>query len=100
MAKRKIRLGDEVVDSVTGFKGKAVAEANYLFGCKQFWVQPPVDEKGRWIKPMWIDEPSLKLVTKPKPKPKKPKQKDERFGEARYGGEREHPDPNDDNEEE
>ena len=99
MTQRKIKLGDEVVDIVTGFKGKAVAQASYLFGCQQFWVQPPVDSKGGWVKPQWIDEPSLTLIPKPKPEPK-PKKRDYVKREPAYGGDREHPDPNDDNEDE
>ena len=86
MPKRRITLGEDVVDKITGFKGKVVADANYIFGCRQLWVQPPVDEKGSWVKPQWIDEPSLKLIKKPKSKPKK-----RVSNEFKYGGDRSHP---------
>lgn len=64
MANRKPQLGDQVKDSVTGFKGVVTAIAEYLTGCKQFLVQPPVEKKSaHYVDGRWIDEDRL-AVTK------------------------------------
>jgi len=43
----QIKLGDEVRDAVTGFKGIAVSKVEYLTGCMQYGVSGGVDKEGR-----------------------------------------------------
>ncbi len=48
-----IKLGDKVKDTITGFEGVAVAECEYLYGCKQFQIEG-VDKDGA-PKSWWFD---------------------------------------------
>ena len=48
-----IKLGDKVKDSITGFEGIAVAECEYLYGCKQFQIEG-IDHDGQ-PKSWWFD---------------------------------------------
>lgn len=59
-----INLGDEVVDTVSGFSGVAVARHDYLNGCSRFSVQPKIGKDGKLPDTASFDEPQLK-VTKP-----------------------------------
>ncbi|MCK4446978.1 MAG: hypothetical protein KAW56_07845 [Candidatus Marinimicrobia bacterium] len=54
-----IKIGDMVEDTVTGFRGMAVAKIIYMTGCVQFEIQPKGLKDGRPIKSMWIDEKTL-----------------------------------------
>ena len=66
-----IKLGQKVKNKVSGFVGIAVAKCEYLNGCIQFHVSPPVDEKGNERKDQWIDEGQLEIMDNgilPKPK--------------------------------
>lgn len=72
---KKIELGDEVEDLITGFRGVAIAHHHYLHGCDRFTVQPK--KLGSDKKPVGLetfDVPQLKLIKKnsfvPVPQPK------------------------------
>ena len=54
-----IKLGDKVCDKVTGFTGIATARIEYLHGCIQIEVMPPVDKDGKKPDAVWIDQPRL-----------------------------------------
>ena len=56
---KKVKLGDTVRDTITGFKGVATGVVDYLTGCRQFLVNPPVDDKGDVRKSQWFDEDRL-----------------------------------------
>ena len=56
----QIELGTDVIDSVTGFKGKTISMVLYLNGCRQFCVQPKIDKDGTMPKSHYIDEQQLK----------------------------------------
>lgn len=59
----KIKLGDNVKDRITGFKGIALARAEYLAGCVRILIQPEgLDEKGEARESDWIDEGLVVLV--------------------------------------
>jgi len=64
----KIKLGDEVRDVITGFRGIAVARTNWLYGCDRIVIQPPVDKDGKHPDNISFDEPSVKRVKKEKVK--------------------------------
>ncbi len=57
-----IELGMRVQDKVSGFIGIVVCRAEYLNGCVQYEVRPPVNEKGETVKGEWIDEVQLEVV--------------------------------------
>lgn len=48
-------LGFTVTDRITGFKGVAVGHVEYLTGCNQALVVPPVDSDGKLREGQWFD---------------------------------------------
>lgn len=54
-----IKIGDMVEDTVTGFRGMAIAKIIYMTGCIRFEIQPKGLRDGRPIKSMWVDETTL-----------------------------------------
>jgi hypothetical protein len=64
---KKITLGDEVIDTVTGFKGIAVARTTWISGCDRITVQPAgITKEGKLFDTFAFDEPTLKIVKKKK----------------------------------
>jgi len=62
-----IDLGDEVKDSITGFKGIVVAVTNWLHGCRRITVQPAkLSTDGKPNETHTFDEPQLILLKKKK----------------------------------
>ena len=51
----EIKLGDKVVETVTGFKGTVIAIAKYLTGHESCMVQPPCNANGEFIKSLWFE---------------------------------------------
>lgn len=66
MTRKKIELGDEVQDTVSGFKGVVVSEHNYLHGCRRLSVQPKVGKDGSNKDSQGFDEPQLKILKRKK----------------------------------
>lgn len=62
MSKRRIQLGDEVKDSVTGLKGIVTCITLYLNGCTRCGVQPKLGKDGKIPESWFIDEPQLVVV--------------------------------------
>lgn len=60
-----IRLGQKVKDKISGFEGIVTGRAEYLTGCTQCVVVPPVDEKGAHREPQWYDEQRLVVLDAP-----------------------------------
>lgn len=56
-----IILGKHVTDLITGFKGVVVGHVEYLSGCNQCLVVPPVDKDGKLQEGQWFDDQRLKL---------------------------------------
>ena len=52
---RTISLGTAVIDVVTKLKGTTTARVEYLNGCVQYAVQPPVTEDGKYPEATYID---------------------------------------------
>ncbi len=57
-----VKLGDNVKDRFTGFKGVAVSKIEYLSGCIQFGVAPKVGNDNKKIDTEYIDEGRLDVV--------------------------------------
>jgi len=76
MPTTKIKLGQEVRDIVTNYRGIAVSCTQYLTGCNRISVQPPYDTKrGVLPEELAFDEPNLVVVSSGilPPKEKKPR---------------------------
>jgi len=65
-----INLGDEVKDSISGFRGIAVARHSYIQGCARISIQQPVKKDGSLPEAQTFDEVQLEVVKAAK-KPKK-----------------------------
>lgn len=66
-----IELGSKVKDTVTGFVGVAICRVEYLNGCIQYGIKPPVSKDNKVIEPEYIDEGQLEVVMKRKVTKKK-----------------------------
>lgn len=58
----ELGMEDRVRDRITGFAGVVTAVASYVTGCRQFFVQPKVDNDGKYQVGHWFDETRLELV--------------------------------------
>jgi len=63
MKKKKITLGNEVRDIVTGFKGIAVARVEYINGCVQYCVKPQTGEDNKMPEGEYLDVQQLEVVS-------------------------------------
>ncbi len=59
-----IILGSKVKDRITGFQGIATSRIEYLNGCVQYCVKPPVDKDGKIVDGEWFDDAQLTVVGK------------------------------------
>jgi len=62
--KKEIELGNKVKDIVTGFTGIASSKIEYLNGCIQFGVKPPIKDDGTMSEIIYIDVQQLEYVSK------------------------------------
>jgi len=69
MGKKKIKLGDRVKDTLSGFTGVVIGITKYLHGCTVCGVKPPGLHNGKPIDIQWFDEPQLKIVKRKVAKP-------------------------------
>ena len=59
----KFGLEVEVVDRISGYKGKITARTEWLFGCRRYSVQSKkLNKDGKPIDAIGCDEMALKLV--------------------------------------
>jgi hypothetical protein len=68
MAKKTIKLGQEVQDIVSGFKGTVYGKSDFLYGCTRIAIQPKVKEDGTFQGAQWFDEPQVEVISKKKEK--------------------------------
>lgn len=61
MAKADVRLGDKVTDEVTGFQGVVTGLVDYITGCRQALVVPPVKADGSLAESQWFDADRLRI---------------------------------------
>ena len=52
----KIEIGQKVKDKLTGFTGLVTGRCEYITGCTQLLVQPPVKADGDFVESRWLDE--------------------------------------------
>lgn len=56
-------MGLTVQDRITGFKGVVTGRAQYVTGCEQALVQPPIKaDGGDFVEGRWFDEDRLVVV--------------------------------------
>ncbi len=75
---QNIELGDTVRDLITGFEGIAISRIEYLNGCVQICVKPPVDKDGKMRDGEYIDIGQLVVA--------KTRNPDVSFGGSRTSG--------------
>ena len=85
---KKIELGAKVKDKISGLEGIATARIEYLNGCIQYAISPPVDKDGNIRKDWWIDEQQLEEL---EPKEETVTQLTNKKKEKPGGGFRSHP---------
>jgi len=61
--KFKFRNGDEVVESITRFKGVITGTCFYLTGCNQYLITAKADD-GKEPVSLWYDEGRIELINK------------------------------------
>ena len=66
-------IGDEVKDTITGFKGIVTARTQWLNNCNTYGVQPTKLKDGAPQAVIYFDQPQLELVKKKKVKASKKK---------------------------
>lgn len=59
-----MRLGDKLKDRITQFQGVATGRVEYITGCTQFLLAPPVKGAGEAVEPRWFDDARLDVVEK------------------------------------
>ena len=65
MSRTRIELGDRAKDLLTGFKGIAVSETQWIYGCRRIGIQPEELNKDGVPTPVeYFDEPQVELVEK------------------------------------
>ena len=58
-----INLGDEVQDTITGFKGIAIARSIWLTGCDRITIQPKgLNKDGKPYESQTFDEGMIKVL--------------------------------------
>ncbi|VVO40270.1 MULTISPECIES: hypothetical protein [Pseudomonas] len=58
-----IELGQKAEDKVTGFYGTITARAQYLTGCDQYCLAPPIRQGINEVqKSEWFDEGRIKIL--------------------------------------
>jgi hypothetical protein len=57
-----IELGVKGKDRITGFEGIITGRAQYLTGCNQCVLVPPVNEKGEVRDGQWFDESRIEIL--------------------------------------
>lgn len=60
---RKVNLGDEVKDKISGFIGIAVSRSEWLYNCVRIQVQPQGLHEGKPIEVQHYDEDQLEVIT-------------------------------------
>ena len=61
---KAIELGNKVKDKVSGLTGIATSRVEYLNGCVQYCIKPPVDKDGKLIEGEYFDEEQVAFVGK------------------------------------
>ncbi len=68
---KRVNLGDEVKDKITGFRGVVIGITRWLNGCSRVGIQPRkvIKDKGKIAEAEWTDENQLDIVKRGALKP-------------------------------
>jgi hypothetical protein len=55
-------LGKKAKDKVTGFEGVLTAHVNYLYGCDQYGLTPPISDDGKCGDTQFFDEGRIEIT--------------------------------------
>ena len=69
--RRKFKLGDKVRDKISGLEGIITSRIEFLNGCVQYGIQPPVTPDGTMREVEYIDEEQLEHIEEKKKSIKK-----------------------------
>lgn len=58
----RIKLGDVVRDTITGFTGVAIGRSVWLYGCERIGIEPAELRDGRPMDPVFFDEQRVEVV--------------------------------------
>jgi hypothetical protein len=58
----KVELGQKVQDSITGFVGRVTGRCEYITGCTQVLIQPPIKADGDFVESRWFDEDRAQII--------------------------------------
>lgn len=58
----KVKLGQKVKDVITGFTGIITGHVEYISGCNQSLLQPPVKPDGDYVESRWFDDDRMLMV--------------------------------------
>jgi len=64
MPKYSLKLGREVEDVITGFKGFVISKTEFITGCDRYEVQPRIDKDGMIPASENFDKEQLKVIGK------------------------------------
>lgn len=56
------KLGKKATDKITGFKGVITGKCDYLYGCTQYGVTPPMNRDGEIGGTEWFDEGRIEVI--------------------------------------
>ena len=63
MTETTVDFGDQVEDTITGFKGTVIAITQWMYGCRRITVQPKgLNKDGEIYGHEQFDEPQLKVT--------------------------------------
>lgn len=63
----KIKIGQQVIDTLSGFEGIVFGVTEWLHGCRHIGIKPiELNKDGEPQKIQWIDEPQVVVVQKTK----------------------------------
>lgn len=57
-----IKLGVQAKDKITGFRGTVVGRTEYITGCHQVLLSPPVKADGSHVEGHWYDEQRIEVI--------------------------------------
>lgn len=57
-----MKIGDRVKDKISGFQGIVTGIVDYISGCKQALVAPPVDKEKKLVESQWFDVQRLEVI--------------------------------------
>jgi len=58
----KVELGQKAQDVITGFVGRVTGRCEYITGCTQVLLAPPVKADGDLVGSQWFDEDRVQVV--------------------------------------